>query len=255
MALRSDDAYVVGTFDLGESDVVVTLVAEHAGTVRGVAPAARKSRKRFGGSLDPLTRVRARWWEKEGRELHRIESLECERSYSKMQADPVRQAACAVLAEISTAVAREGQSDRREFRLLGAVLDALEGGLDPWLAVRYFEFWTLKLHGVLPDLEACSGCGNALSETKRAWVTVAEEGLRCDRCARSTTGGARSLSADERTFLALAAARPPRDLIVDPRVAKPGRALDGWLRGALESFVERRFRTYRHLDAATSAAP
>ena len=28
-------------------------------------------------------------------------------------------------------------------------------------ALRYFEIWTLRLHGVLPDLAACGRCGTA----------------------------------------------------------------------------------------------
>ena len=150
---------MLATQELGEADVIVTLLGESAGLVRGVAPSARKSRKRFGGTLEPLTRVRATWNEKQGRDLHRIETLELVRSYATMQAEPARQAACAVLAEIFRAVAREDQPEPQGFRLLGAVLDALEGGLDPFAAVRYAEYWTLRLHGVLADPSACADCG------------------------------------------------------------------------------------------------
>ena len=38
----------------------MTLLAEHHGRVRGVGTSARKSRKRFGGALDPLTRAEVR---------------------------------------------------------------------------------------------------------------------------------------------------------------------------------------------------
>jgi hypothetical protein len=69
---RTDQAYVLATQELGEADLIMTLLCEHTGLVRGVAPSARKSRKRFGGTLEPMTRVRATWNGKEGRELHRI---------------------------------------------------------------------------------------------------------------------------------------------------------------------------------------
>src|SRR5262245_47823182 len=104
MKHRRDEAYVLGTHDLGDNDVIVTLVAERAGRVRGVALSAKRSRRRFGGALEPLSRVHASWIEREGRELHRIESLELERSFAAMQADPARQAACAVLCEIAANV-------------------------------------------------------------------------------------------------------------------------------------------------------
>lgn len=252
MGRRNDDAYVIGTQSLGEADVIVTLLAEHSGRVRGVAPSARRSRRRFGGALDPLTRVRAAWIEREGRDLHRIESLDLARSYSTMQSEPVRQAACAVLAEVAGALAREGQADPRGFRLLGAVLDALELGLDPWVAVRYYEYWMLKLHGVLPDMASCTACGKPLAEgaTRR----VDAEGLvRCAACDRAAEGRGRVLRSDDLAFLAMAARSAPPALGGFARTALPGGALEALLRGGVESFGERRFRTYRHLAAAVGS--
>ena len=50
-------AVIVGTHDLGESDRVVRLLGPERGRVDAVARGARRSRKRFGGALDPGTRV------------------------------------------------------------------------------------------------------------------------------------------------------------------------------------------------------
>ena len=112
--------------------------------------------------LEPLTHVRAMWLEKPGRELHRIEGLEGVRSFAEMQADPVCQAVCAVLAEICEVFSREGQAETKGFKLLGAVLDSLDGGGECWTMLRYFEYWTLRLHGLLPDVELCATCGRRL---------------------------------------------------------------------------------------------
>lgn len=244
MRHRTDEAYVLATQELGEADLIVTLLAEHTGLVRGVAPSARKSRKRFGGTLEPLTRVRATWNEKQGRELHRIEGLELVRSYAPMQADPIRQAACAVLAEIFRAVAREDQPEPQGFRLLGAVLDALEGGLDPFAAVRYAEYWTLRLHGVLSDPSACADCGAPLTDT--GWASPVS-GVLCPDCLRSHSVGARRLQPADRAFLRAAAASPPAAMQAHTAAARPGGALEALLRGGVECFVERTLRTYRHL--------
>ncbi len=136
MKRQRDEAYVLRTRELGESDLIVSLVAEQQGSVRGVARSARKSLRRFGGSLEPLTRVRVVWSEREGRELHRIESVECVRSFAVMQGDPLLLTVCAVMAELSEAFAREGEPDRKSFDLLGATLEALEAGADPWVTLR-----------------------------------------------------------------------------------------------------------------------
>ncbi len=250
MRHRQDEAYVLGTHDLGEADLIVTLLAENSGRVRGVAPSARKSRRRFGGALEPLTRVRATWSEKDGRELHRIDSLETARSHATMQSDPAIQATCAVFCEVAAAVARDGEADPKAFRLLGALLEALEVGLDCWVAVRYFEFWMLRLHGLLPDLSRCTGCGRALGDENAVRV-VAAEGLICPACAKGTGTSGRTLSRTDRAFLFAAAVEPPARMGAHLEAARPDGALESFLRGTLETFVERRFRTYRHLRVAT----
>lgn len=244
-----DEAYVLGTHQLGEADLIVTLLAERAGRVRGVARGARKSRRRFGGALEPLTRVRANWHEREGRELHQIQVLEPTRSYAPMQADPVRQAACAVLSEILGATVREGQADPKLFRLVGAVLDALEDGLHPLLAVRYFEFWALRIHGLLPELSRCGGCSSEIKPTSRCWGT-AEHGLLCASCRRSLAGEARLLTRGEREFLRAAPSSAPGEIERHAGAASGRGGLELLLRGTLQSFVERPLKTYRHLQAA-----
>ena len=249
MRHRTDEAYVLATQELGEADLIVTLLAESAGLVRGVAPSARKSRKRFGGTLEPLTRVRATWNEKQGRDLHRIEGLELVRSYATMQAEPARQAACAVLAEIFRAVAREDQPEPQGFRLLGSVLNALEGGLDPFAAVRYAEYWTLRLHGVLADPSACADCGAPLGDT--GWASPVS-GVLCPDCLRSRSVGAKRLQPGDRAFLRAAASSPPAAMQEHAAAARPGGALETLLRGGVEAFVERTLRAYRHLLERTA---
>jgi DNA repair protein RecO (recombination protein O) len=172
---------VLRTQQLGEADLIVSLLAEQHGRVRAVARAARKSRKRFGGLLEPLTRVGATWSEKEGRELHRLDALEAVRSFAPMQAEPVLQATCAVLAELSEAFARDGHSEGRTFRLLGAVLDSIENGAEPLTVVRYFEYWTLRLHGLMPELTTCSLCSAALPAAEPVRV-VRRQGILCRTC-------------------------------------------------------------------------
>lgn len=247
-----DEAYVLRTQELGETDLIVTLLTPRHGRVRGVAKAARKSRRRFGGVLEPLTRARAGWTEKEGRELHRLDRLEFERSYATMQAEPLIQAACAVLAEVSGIFAHEGQAEERSFQLLTACLDALESGAEPFTVLRYYEYWTLRLHGLFPDLASCGRCANPLEAGGPA--VVARQGLLCRECLRTAGEPGRRLDADALEFLAEARRRAPAD-VATRRATGPGGVLETLLRGRLESFAERAFRSYRHLRTGAGAGP
>jgi DNA repair protein RecO (recombination protein O) len=250
LRLQNDEAWVLETRELGESDLIVSLFCRDHGGVRGVARSARKSRRRFGGTLEPLTRVRLTWSEKIGRELHRIESMDCVRSFARMQSEPAVQAAVAVVSEVAAALAHEGQADPTAFKLIGAVMEALEAGCDPWIAVRYLEYWMLRVHGLLPDLEACSVCATRL--TLRPAPRVDAHGLvRCRECAGTGDGAGFMLREIDRAFLDQVRTRPPLDVRADSRIVGPQGPIDSLLRGSLQSFVEKRFRSYRHLQAMT----
>lgn len=240
---RTDRAYVLGTSALGEADLIVTLLAERAGKVRGVARSARKSRRRFAGALDLLTRVDARWVERPGRELHRIVTLDPLASPARWMSDPRDQAAAAVVAEVCARFGQADQEAQRIVRLIGAILAALEGGADRWSLIRYFEYWTLRLHGVLPDWNHCQDCGRELS---RARVVDRDGVVRCGDCAAG--GVALPGSALER--LARFASSPPAELTGEDHQLRPGGPLEALLRGTLQGFAERAFKSYRHLERA-----
>ena len=169
--------------------------------------------------------------------------------FSPMQAEPEVQAACAVMAEVARTFAHEGQADPDGFRLLGAVLEALEDGGRPRTLIRYFEYWTLRFHGLLPDLECCAFCGSDLAPSGRAWI-VTGRGLRCASC--SPEPGAREVRwrPSARETLALFARVAPSRITAEVG-ERPGGALESMLRGSLEGFAERSFRAYRHLASAS----
>jgi len=239
---------VLDTRELGEADLIVTLFGQHHGKIRAVAPSARRSRRRFGGLLEPLTRVRASWVERAGRDLQRLAEMEGVRSFADMQSDPLRQATCAVLADVAGVFSHEGQSDPQAFRLLGAVLDALEGGAAPWAMLRYFEYWTLRVHGLLPDLEACAECGRGLP-VRRPSRASRNRGVLCAECPRVSGDSEARLTAADREFLSAVRRLPPSAMPVLPDPGSGSNAIELLLRGMLETFAERSFRTYKHFRA------
>ena len=76
MALKESEAIVLRTYPLREADLLVTLFTRLEGKLRGVARAAKKSKKRFGGALEPLTYVRVYYDDRERSELARLDSAD-----------------------------------------------------------------------------------------------------------------------------------------------------------------------------------
>jgi len=157
------EGFVLRVQPLGEADKIVTFLTREDGKLRAVARSARKSRRRFGSSLELWSRVGLTLFEKEGLDLARIDGCDLLESAYRLQEDLETAYLLAYLAEVTDLFARERQAEPHFYRLLDTLLRALREGLPRALAARYFETWTLRLHGVLPDLERCGACGAYLA--------------------------------------------------------------------------------------------
>src|SRR5881275_459778 len=100
MPLKESEAIVLRTYPLRESDLLVTLFTRLEGKVRGVARAAKKSKKRFGGALEPLTYVKAYYHDRERQELARLDSCEVLESPLASEVSYPRALALGLVAEV-----------------------------------------------------------------------------------------------------------------------------------------------------------
>src|SRR6188474_3150231 len=76
MRVHTADALILRTYRYGEADRIVVFLTEDRGKKRGVAKNATRSRRRFGAALEPLTRGRATYVEREQRELVRLDRID-----------------------------------------------------------------------------------------------------------------------------------------------------------------------------------
>src|SRR5690349_21390716 len=87
MGLTSAEAILLDVLDLHDKDRIVTFLTRERGKKKGVAQGARAKHSRFGGQLQPLAKVQITWFEKEGRELGRLSSVELVRPAQKLLED------------------------------------------------------------------------------------------------------------------------------------------------------------------------
>ena len=59
MSVLTSEAVVLRTWPVNEADLIVSFFTRDYGKIKGVAKSALKSRKRFGGALEPMTVARA----------------------------------------------------------------------------------------------------------------------------------------------------------------------------------------------------
>jgi DNA repair protein RecO (recombination protein O) len=187
MPLRETEAIVLRTFRLGEADKIVSLFTRQFGRLRAVASGAQRTRTRFGGTLEGLSYIRLWLFERENRDLVRLNSTELVESFFDMQKEYRMQVAGQFLAEVCERFLPERDVNERAFRLLLAVLRGMKATGSPDRPLVYFDFWFLRLAGFLPDLEACADCGKVLG-AEAAYYGGSGEGLVCEACRSSLTG-------------------------------------------------------------------
>jgi DNA repair protein RecO (recombination protein O) len=177
MALKESEAIVLRTYPLREADLLVTFFTRTEGKVRGVARSAKKSKRRFGGALEPMTYVRAFYDVRERQELARLDSCEVLESPMAQQVTYARAAALAHIAELLDELLPDHEANDAVFRLALSVLHVLTGE-EIWMPITYFELWMTRLVGFLPELTECIVCGKNLNGS-RAYFHALADGLMC----------------------------------------------------------------------------
>jgi DNA repair protein RecO (recombination protein O) len=243
MALKETEAIVLRTYPLREADLLVTLFTRREGKVHGVARAAKKSKRRFGGALEPLTYVRAQYEDREPQELARLDCCEVLESPLANEVSYPRAVALGHVAELMDELLPDREPNDAVFRLALAVLGRLRGP-DLWMPITYFELWMTRLAGFLPDLSACAACGQTLNGS-RAYFHALADGLMCVNDKRLASS---EFSAESRN-LALHMCRSPLESF--SRMPWPkARAADlrKFLLQILERHIERKLVTARMLE-------
>jgi DNA repair protein RecO (recombination protein O) len=177
MALKESEAIVLRAYPLRESDLLVTLFTRLEGKVKGVARAAKKSKRRFGGALEPLTYVRVFYDDRERQELARLDSCEVIESPMASEVTYERSVALAHVAELLDQLMPDREASDAVFRLSLAVIAELRGRA-LWMPLTYFELWMTRLMGFLPELSGCIVCGRPLDGERAFWHALAD-GLTC----------------------------------------------------------------------------
>jgi DNA repair protein RecO (recombination protein O) len=177
MALRESEAIVLRTYPMREADLLVTLFTRLEGKVRGVARSAKKSKRRFGGALEPLTYVRAFYDVRERQELVRLDACEVLESPLASEISYPRAVALGHIAELLDELLPDHESNDAIFRLTLSVLHVLTGP-EIWMPVTYFALWLTRLVGFLPELSGCVVCGRSLSGS-RAYFHALADGFMC----------------------------------------------------------------------------
>lgn len=204
-ATESTAALLLRSVDYGEADRIVTLLTESRGKVALMARGARKSKKRFAGSLEPYLLIEAELAMGRG-EVGRLAQARVVRAFPGL----LRSLDKIGVAGAGLEVVRELVPDHEapDPRLLPTVVRFLErleetdaagtDGLHLAFVIRL-----LSLTGHAPNLEACGQCGIPAPSGKAALFAPRLGAIVCRACG----GGPHKLGGPLRMAMIRAATR------------------------------------------------
>jgi DNA repair protein RecO (recombination protein O) len=242
MPARESEAIVLRTFPLGEGDLLVSFLSRAHGRLRGVASGARKPKSRFGSTLEPLSYVRILFFERETRDLVRMNQCDLLESFIDAQRDYSNSLALALASEVTQAVLGEREVAEPNFRLLLLTARAVKAGTRLPLVLAYFTLWIVRLGGWLPQLDRCGRCG---AELRQAAFTSEGHGLVCKSC--------HNVGQSELSWDALQIARSITHEKLESLEKQPLRLgalmeLRDYMLNIIESHVERHLQSRRLLE-------
>jgi DNA repair protein RecO (recombination protein O) len=262
MSVLTSEAVILRTWPVHESDLLVSFFARDYGRLKGMAKAALKSRKRFGGALEPMTLARAWFAERPRQELVRLDQLEILRSPLSSPVDQTRMAVLSFYAEVIDEALPERDPQATVFRLVASVLEQTNAVSSvprsqdrdpsassgqalghpergPWMALTYFSLWMTRLMGLLPDIGHCMVCGETLG-TGEVRFNAYADGLFCGLHANGSGSG---LSADSWQLAQRMLRAPAASFAGEAWPRKRGQDLRRFTLQTLERHLERKLKT------------
>ena len=178
MALYRDEGVVLRVQKLGEADRIITVLTRRHGRVRAVAKGVRRTRSKFGATVEPFSHVDLQLYQ--GRELDIVTQADSLTAYGETLVHDYGRytAGTAVLETAERLTAEEREPALRLFLLVIGALRALSER-DPSLVLDAFLLRAMSVSGYAPALQDCARCG--ATGPHRAF-SVAAGGVVCVAC-------------------------------------------------------------------------
>ena len=177
-------ALVLRTFDQGESDRVVHLYTAAVGRVSAIAKGARRSKRRFPGTLEILSVADVRLVDPPRAQLMRLENAKLVRSFEAIPLRLGRYAIACQFLELLDRSTPERQPQPELFSFALGVLDVLDQSEPDALLALLVLAKTLARLGYRPQLVRCALCDADLpANGARVAFMPAHGGAVCRACA------------------------------------------------------------------------
>lgn len=185
------EALVLRVVEHGESDLIVRLLHPGAGRMTAIAKGARRSVRRFPGTLDVFNLLRVVVRRRRRTGMGFLEQARLVTPHLGLRRDAGRYALASYLLEFLDRMAPEDAHVDDARRIFGfaqraiATLASADVDLRMWLLL---ELRALDALGLRPELSSCVRCGKPASGAAALGFHIADGGLLCSSCRTDREG-------------------------------------------------------------------
>lgn len=189
-------AIVLGGRDIGEADKIITLYSEERGKIKAVAKGIRKTKSKFGSSLELFTLSRLLIYSKNdymkqvrlaGSSRHNsldiISDAQIQDSFKNLRKDLAGFAYGNFLVELVDRLTGEGEpGGQRMFHLLKEFLGLCKELSSTRVLIYGFTFRLFNTLGYYPRIDKCVVCSTAVKSGRDSNFSVSQGGILCNSC-------------------------------------------------------------------------
>jgi DNA repair protein RecO (recombination protein O) len=157
--LQRTEGIVLKSYPFGEADLIVTYFTKDCGIVKTFAKSPRKTKSKFGSSLEPLTYSKISFWGKEDSTLPRLIQSDILHPFHSLRSSISCFLKVSEMFELTMNFVPERDAGNRVYSLLVNTLCAMEKDCHEEMTMLFYKLKLLEIVGYLPGLNSCGRCG------------------------------------------------------------------------------------------------
>ncbi len=177
--LHRTEGIVLKSTPFGEADLIATFLTLDFGLLKTFAKSPRKTKSRFGSSLEPLTHSKISFWGKEDANLPRLTQSDIIQPFQSIRNTMNCFLKVSEIIELTLNFLPEREVNKKAFSLLLNTLKRIEKDCNRTLSIIQYKIRFLDLMGYAPRLDGCARCG------KFGYSFYMSQGsIICESCAK-----------------------------------------------------------------------
>ncbi len=180
MALISTDGIVTKETKYGDTSRILTVITKELGKISVLAQGARRGKSGLLAATSLFSHSHFTVFKSSSSSLYKLNEAEQLTSFAALHSSLDGMAFAAYICDVTNSIMQENAPDTEQMELLLRCLYMLsKTDTSPEKIKAVFEFRTLTLSGLIPDISVCGDCGTTAPLTA---LSAAEGAVYCDKC-------------------------------------------------------------------------